>query len=106
MKIKNLILPASFSVVTIFISFVSYQNSERILNSEIPLFNSAWAILLEDTKITDNAIFFSYAGEAQYKENYDNHVKLLEKELDYSMKNSGTQEKKIFENVSSVNENV
>jgi hypothetical protein len=77
MKIKNLILPASFfvaflnlffSVVTIFISFVSYQNSERILNSEIPLFNSAWAILLEDTKITDNAIFFSYAGEAQYKE--------------------------------------
>ncbi|MBL0266583.1 MAG: hypothetical protein IPQ05_22670 [Leptospiraceae bacterium] len=113
MKIKNLILPASFflaflnlffSVVTIFISFVSYQNSERILNSEIPLFNSAWAILLEDTKITDNAIFFSYAGEAQYKENYDNHVKLLEKELDYSMKNSGTQEKKIFENVSSVND--
>lgn len=112
MKIKNLILPASFfvaflnlffSVVTIFISFVSYQNSERILNSEIPLFNSAWSILLEDTKITDNAIFFSYAGESQYKENYDNHVKLLEKELDYSMKNSGTQEKKIFENVSSVN---
>jgi methyl-accepting chemotaxis protein len=115
MKIKNLILPASFfvaflnlffSVVTIFISFVSYQNSERILNSEIPLFNSAWAILLEDTKITDNAIFFSYAGEAQYKENYDNHVKLLEKELEYSMKNSGTQEKKIFESVSSVNDSL
>jgi methyl-accepting chemotaxis protein len=92
-----------FSVVTIFISFVSYQNSERILNSEIPLFNSAWSILLEDTKITDNAVFFSYSGETQYKESYDNHVKLLEKELDYSMKNSGTQEKKIFESVSSVN---
>ncbi len=112
MKIKNLILPASFfvaflnlffSVVTIFISFISYQNSERILNSEIPLFNSAWSILLEDTKITDNAVFFSYSGEAGYKESYDNHVKQLEKELDYSMKNSGTQEKKIFESVSSVN---
>ena len=112
MKIKNLILPASFfvaflnlffSVVTIFISFISYQNSERILNAEIPLFNSAWAILLGDTKITDNAVFFSYSGESLYKESYDNHVKLLEKELDYSMKNSGSQEKKIFENVSSVN---
>ncbi|HMW08457.1 MAG TPA: HAMP domain-containing methyl-accepting chemotaxis protein [Leptospiraceae bacterium] len=113
MKIKNLILPASFfvaflnlffSIVTILISYKSYQNSEKILNAEIPLFNSAWAILLEDTKITDNAIFFSYSGENQYKDNYDQHVKALEKELEYSMKNSGTQEKKIFENVSTVND--
>ncbi len=112
MKIKNLILPAAFfvaflnlffSIATIVISYISYQNSERILNSEIPLFNSAWSILLEDTKITDNAVFFSYSGEANFKEMYDKHVSLLDKELEYSMKNAGSEEKKIFENVSDAN---
>ncbi len=112
MKIKNLILPASFfvaflnfffSIVTIVISYKSYQNSERILNSEIPLFNSAWSILLEDTKITASAVFFSYSGEANFKEQYDKHVTSLDKELEYSMKNAGVDEKKIFENVSDAN---
>ena len=112
MKIKNLILPASFfvaflnfffSIVTIVISYKSYQNSERILNSEIPLFNSAWSILLEDTKITDSAVFFSYSGEANFKEQYDKHVTSLDRELEYSMKNAGVDEKKIFENVSDAN---
>jgi methyl-accepting chemotaxis protein len=115
MKIKNLILPASFfvaflnlffSIVTIYISYMSYKNSERILNSEIPLFNSAWNILLEDTKLTDNAVFFSYSGEDRYKESYDNHVKLLDKELAYSMKNSAKEEKMIFENVSGANDSL
>ena len=112
MKIKNLILPASFlvaflnlffSIVTILISHISYQKSEEILNSEIPLFNSAWAILLEDTKITDNAVFFSYSGNPEYKDSYENHVKLLDKELEFSMRNAGEEEKKIFENVSQAN---
>ena len=115
MKIKNLILPASFfvaflnlffSIVTIYISYMSYKNSERILNSEIPLFNSAWNILLEDTKLTDTAVFFSYSGEEQHKASYDKHVKLLEKELGYSMKNSAEEEKKIFQNVSGANDSL
>lgn len=112
MKIKNLVLPASFfiailnlffSAFTIYISYVSFKNSESILNSEIPLFNSAWSILLEDTKITDNGIFFSYSGDPRFKESYDKHVGLLEKELDFSMKNSSPEEAKIFSSVSDSN---
>lgn len=112
MKIKNLILPASFfiaflnlffSIATIYISYISYRNSERILNFEIPLFNSAWSILLEDTKITDSAIFFSYSGDKRYRDSYDNHVKMLDKELETSLKSATVEDKKIFENVSGAN---
>ncbi|MCB1160095.1 MAG: hypothetical protein H7A25_09915 [Leptospiraceae bacterium] len=113
MKIKNLILPAAFfvailnlffSIVTIYISYLTYRNSGSILNAEIPLFNSAWSILLEDTKLTDNAVFFSYSGEDIYRKNYDMHVDLLDKELKYSMKNSKEKERKIFEGVSNAND--